>query len=203
MKEQTILPDCMMPSGEPCAGYQQLMKQAIREKSTLGFERTEPATADEVMTLQHLDSTWVTEEDYLALRAERDALKQQYETTVKYWDPVYEILLNERDALRAERDEWKEAATGRHPNPADFRYWEGRYRDERVRAEAAEAKLARAITALEECRDEIDQYVRNEYPLDHPVHQRYRARDFAANPARAALEDITGELDIGDSARQK
>ena len=42
-------------------------------------------------------------------------------------------------ALIAEVAEWKAAATRHHPNPADFRYWEGRYRDEKARAEAAEA----------------------------------------------------------------
>ena len=41
--------------------------------------------------------------------------------------------------------------------------------------------------ALSEAADEIDGYIRQEYPGDHPVHARYRERDFAANPARAAL----------------
>ena len=43
-------------------------------------------------------------------------------------------------ALSAERDEWKAAAQRHHPNPTDFRYWEGRYRDEKARAESAEAR---------------------------------------------------------------
>lgn len=46
---------------------------------------------------------------------------------------------------RADRDEWKKAATARHPNPADHRYWEGRYRDEKDRADRAEAALAAQI----------------------------------------------------------
>ncbi len=56
-------------------------------------------------------------------------------------------LLDTIDALRAslaaaekEWDDWKAAATAHHPNPADYRYWEGRYRDEAVRAEKAEAE---------------------------------------------------------------
>lgn len=41
--------------------------------------------------------------------------------------------------------------------------------------------------ALKECEAEIDRYIWQEYPLDHQVHERYRQRDFVANPARAAL----------------
>jgi hypothetical protein len=48
------------------------------------------------------------------------------------------------------------------------------------------------LEALEEARDEIDRYIRAEYPFDHPVHERYRQRDFAANPARAALAKLDG-----------
>jgi regulator of protease activity HflC (stomatin/prohibitin superfamily) len=43
-------------------------------------------------------------------------------------------------ALSAQLEEWKEAAQRHHPNPADFRYWEGRYRDEKARAETARAE---------------------------------------------------------------
>ena len=43
------------------------------------------------------------------------------------------------------------------------------------------------VDALRECRDELDEYSRQEYPLDHPVHERYRQRDYDANPARVAL----------------
>lgn len=49
------------------------------------------------------------------------------------------------------------------------------------------------IAALEECRDELDAYSRQEYPGDHPVHERYRKRDFEANPARIALAKIAQE----------
>ncbi len=43
--------------------------------------------------------------------------------------------------VTAERDEWQSASTAHHPNPADHSYWEGRYRDEKARAEAAEHQL--------------------------------------------------------------
>lgn len=37
-----------------------------------------------------------------------------------------------------------------HPNPADFRYWEGRYRDEAARANTAEALIADCADYLKE-----------------------------------------------------
>jgi hypothetical protein len=67
--------------------------------------------------------------------------------------------------------------------------------DECARAEAAEAERdtlksenARLREALFECQEEIDAYIQHEYPHDHPVQERYRQRDYAANPARAALQ---------------
>ena len=51
----------------------------------------------------------------------------------------------------------------------------------------ANEKVKALVEALGECRDEIDNYIRQEYPHDHPVQERYRKRDFSANPARAAL----------------
>lgn len=50
------------------------------------------------------------------------------------------------------------------------------------------AEIERLRAALVQCRDEIDAYILQEYPSEHPVHQRCRGRDMAANPARAALE---------------
>jgi chromosome segregation ATPase len=57
-----------------------------------------------------------------------------------------------------------------------------------ARAEAAEAEVARLRAALFECQEEIDAYIQQEYPHDHPVQERYRQRDYAANPARIALQ---------------
>lgn len=55
----------------------------------------------------------------------------------------------------------------------------------------AQAKQLRIATeALEQCRDEIDDYIRQEYPLDHKLHERYRQRDFAVNPARTAINKM-------------
>ena len=61
--------------------------------------------------------------------------------------------------------------------------------------EELEAKLAKALTWLHECEEEIDAYIRHEYPGDHPVHARYRKRDFDANPARIALAQLKGQND--------
>ena len=55
--------------------------------------------------------------------------------------------------LERERDEWKEAATAHHPNPVDFRYWEGRYLGEKARADTLAQKPDR-IGELEGERDE-------------------------------------------------
>lgn len=54
-------------------------------------------------------------------------------------------------------------------------------------ADQLRAENERLREALTKCEAEIDSYIRQEYPLDHPVHERYRQRDFDANPARAAL----------------
>jgi hypothetical protein len=54
---------------------------------------------------------------------------------------------------------------------------------------AHDLEIKRLREALAKSRDEIDEYIRQEYPSDHPVHERYRKRDFAANPARIALEE--------------
>jgi hypothetical protein len=57
--------------------------------------------------------------------------------------------------------------------------------------DALQAEVARLRDGLRKCEAEIDQYIRQLYPLDHPVHERYRRRDFSANPARIALEPTT------------
>jgi hypothetical protein len=49
------------------------------------------------------------------------------------------------------------------------------------------AEIARLRAALVKSCEEIDNYIRQEYPIDHPVHERYRRRDFESNPARIAL----------------
>ena len=57
----------------------------------------------------------------------------------------------------------------------------------------AEGRLADAMEGLEKCQAELDEYSRQEYPLDHSVHERYRQRDYDANPARITLAALKGE----------
>ena len=64
---------------------------------------------------------------------------------------------------------------------------------EGLRTDEAEAKLTIAMVGLVQSRDELDQYSQNEYPSDHPVHERYRQRDYDANPSRIAIAKIKGE----------
>jgi hypothetical protein len=64
---------------------------------------------------------------------------------------------------------------------------------EGLRTDEAEAKLTIAMVGLVQSRDELDQYSQEEYPSDHPVHERYRKRDYNANPARIAIAKIKGE----------
>ena len=52
--------------------------------------------------------------------------------------------------------------------------------------------------ALIECREEIDACIQHEYPLDHPVQERCRQRDYAANPARIALAALTTQEQAHD-----
>jgi hypothetical protein len=58
---------------------------------------------------------------------------------------------------------------------------------EYTRSDITQARLDKLEAALKDCEEEIDQYVRQEYPHDHPVQERYRQRGFASNPARIAL----------------
>jgi hypothetical protein len=56
-----------------------------------------------------------------------------------------------------------------------------------TRTDIANARIAELESALTECQEEIDDYIRQEYPGKNYLHERYRQRDFAANPARIAL----------------
>lgn len=54
----------------------------------------------------------------------------------------------------------------------------------------ADPRVKALVEALGECQTELDDYSRQEYPSDHPVHERYRQRDYDANPARIALAQL-------------
>ena len=57
----------------------------------------------------------------------------------------------------------------------------------------AEGRLEDAVQGLQKCQAELDEYSRQEYPLDHTVHERYRQRAYDANPARITLAALKGE----------
>jgi len=68
-------------------------------------------------------------------------------------------LAAERDALRARVAELEVEREAHHANPADFRYWEGRYRDEKARV----AILAELIEAmLEDCETSMSSALQDE-----------------------------------------
>ncbi|MCH8476291.1 MAG: hypothetical protein LAT55_13805 [Opitutales bacterium] len=117
---KAILPDCMIPSGEPCAGYQQVMKQAIREKSALTAER-----------------------DALRDRCDRkDAIIEKYVT-------LAEDAEKARDAAIAQLSE-ANRALGEAEGRLEASEMAGIVEGWKARAEAAEAKLEMAREALQE-----------------------------------------------------
>lgn len=61
--------------------------------------------------LQHhpADKVKAAHAEILRLRAENEALREQYNAGVAAWNPVYEIVLNERDTLKAENEKLRVA----------------------------------------------------------------------------------------------
>ena len=57
---------------------------------------------------------------------------------------------------------------------------------------AAQERIEALERALKEAADELDEYYRAEYPLDHPIHRRNLKYLLENNPARVAL-DATGD----------
>ena len=109
-----------------------------------------------------------------------------------------EQLTAEREALEQNNHRWKMECEN---------FWRDREKDlnellDEALAEwsnyssawvTAEGKLEDAVQGLEKCQAELDEYSRQEYPLDHTVHERYRQRDYNANPARITLAALKGE----------
>ena len=55
------------------------------------------------------------------------------------------------------------------------------------------AEIERLREALEECEEELDAYYHQDYPTDHPYHQRKLKAALQGNPARAALKENSDE----------
>jgi len=70
-----------------------------------------------------------------------------------------------------------------------------------ARVEELEAQLIRAKTGLVLAREELDAYSRQEYPGDQPVQQRYRQRDYDANPARVTLDALAAMKTAQEGAK--
>jgi hypothetical protein len=70
-----------------------------------------------------------------------------------------------------------------------FKHNEDQHPNEKPRG--PEAKLTIAMDGLEQSRDELDLYSQREYS-GHPAYERYRKRDYDANPARIAIAKIKG-----------
>jgi len=51
------------------------------------------------------------------------------------------------------------------------------------------AENERLREALKECEEELDAYYHQDYPTDHPYHQRKLKAALQGNPARAALKE--------------
>jgi hypothetical protein len=90
------------------------------------------------------------------------------------------------------------------------KHWMDLHTEAADRIEELEAERDAALVALFECMEEIDAYIQQEYPHDHPVQERYRQRDYAANPARIflrerpdALVKARAMLADADSKRQR
>ena len=96
------------------------------------------------------------------------------------------ILTDENETLQAKLDEETKA------NAKEVAVWDENCHALQNRTAELEAKLAKAIRGLHECEQEIDDYVRQEYPHDHPVQERYRQRGFSSNTARATLAGLKG-----------
>lgn len=162
-------------------GYTGSAIQAGRYTLADAIQITHPNGPDgprDGMTFIHedkvLDADWTA---YRAIQAERDAWKARAEAA----EENVGILRASREALETQVAQLQRELAKAHSLGPSAK---------------AEAALIRAKVGLVLARDELDQYSRQEYPLDHPVHERYRQRDYEANPARLALDAITPPADL-------
>lgn len=73
----------------------------------------------------------------------------RYDANSEFGKPHLREAADAIASLWQEVEGLKETLRRVHPNPADYRYWEGRYRDEAARAEAAEKRCEELEKALE------------------------------------------------------
>ena len=139
-----------------------------------------------------------------ALSAERDELKQSLEKAVMACGEQARARGEAEGRLTASEmagvvEGWKaraaDAEAERDALIHDVTEYQKIVAELTAEGDALKAELAEAVGVIVECREEIDDYIRHEYPHDHPVQERYRERDFAANPARAFLARHQKETD--------
>jgi len=61
------------------------------------------------------------------------------------------------------------------------------------RIKELEAQLEKAVSALQVCEQSLNEYIRAEYPYNHPVHVSKMQRDIDSNPATIVLAELKGE----------
>lgn len=86
-----------------------------------------------------------------------------------------------------------------HANPADFRYWEGRYRDEAARAEAAEALIADCADYLKEGetpRQRMDRDHKDVLALMDLLAKEKMRREAAEAALKDVMVDVSSMRDI-------
>jgi hypothetical protein len=85
---------------------------------------------------------WAVEQE---LRREIDRLTRERDEAVVEMDRLLACAVK----AERERDEARAAATARHANPADWRYWEGRYRDEAAEVERLREALRKISISVD------------------------------------------------------
>jgi hypothetical protein len=126
-----------------------------------------------------------TDDELEAMAVKFDVMRASYEAvgvSGEYGAEAMKDAAATLRALSADLEAEKGWRTVAESNQQMAKSWQDR-------AIAAEAEVARLRDALFECQEEIDAYIQHEYPHDHPVQERYRQRDYAANPARIALQE--------------
>ena len=98
-----------------------------------------------------------------------------------------EALTKERDAIAQKFDEL-------HPDPALMALIIMKGIENEIRADAAEAKLAKAVELLKEARQDLEAYVTHDWPKgEHPFYERKWERDMElCRRIDATLAEIEG-----------
>jgi chromosome segregation ATPase len=116
----------------PSAGADRI-EELIEARDTMGHLWAKEA-AEKQVALGRIEALTIERDEhwksFVHWRKEADALTEQLEAA--------RADAKEAEAYAEELEKEREA---RHANPADFRYWEGRYRDEKARVDELEAEL--------------------------------------------------------------